>query len=785
MSILPLASMSAGHRLAMPMGARETGPVSALVAPPPDACPGVDRCYDLRIRYQEGRLRNPSIALDPNQPDVGYDRVRLRAYVGDVADAQGTPVSQFEFVAPQIELSPGQTFRLTLHNELPAVEDMEIPAFDADGNPTTVHCADNATSHNQPHCSHFNLTNMHTHGLWVSPDGNSDNVLLSIHPGVSFTYEYNVPEDHVAGTFWYHAHKHGSTAPQVSSGMAGALIIRGDRMPVQLGGLWQRGDLDVILPRPGMRKKRGPTFRERVMVFQQIAYACRYTRAEVDAILAANPGMENPPYVGRIKTVGDVLGAAWRCDPGDVGTLEPGPTPPGSPDQTFDQLTPASWPASGRYTAINGLVAQALRGPDAVVGQVERWRMIHGGVRSTIKVQVRKYNDPAAANAKTRFYYGGVKPEDRSKFMAENCTGAPVPVMGVATDGLTRPVMQERTDTWLQPGYREDILVSFPEPGWYCLVNTDVEDPDAVGGVAAPGVLISAVYVARARKGPPMVSPIEQIRATLAASANAVLPSGDAKTFVLSELSQDRLTAFTKHRPISDAELTPNLGQTVGFNLARVDGQLSFQIGGFEEVEGKVEEGQLPFTLVGAKSYEPTEVDRMLQLGAAEQWRLTSFAAGGHPFHIHVNPFQIMDIRRYLPYADCPGSRPPADPSDPCLDPSIDVSDPATWKDVSGPGDSASEQYAGLKGTWKDTLFTRQGYVLRFRTRYERYIGTFVLHCHILDHEDQGMMQNIRVAIPDGKGGLAPLMTDPGSHGPTPAPVPAAASAHRSVRSAR
>jgi L-ascorbate oxidase len=38
------------------------------------------------------------------------------------------------------------------------------------------------------------------------------------------------------------------------------------------------------------------------------------------------------------------------------------------------------------------------------------------------------------------------------------------------------------------------------------------------------------------------------------------------------------------------------------------------------------------------------------------------------------------------------------------------------------------------------------------RTRYRRYIGDFVLHCHILDHEDQGMMQNIRVALPGAEG---------------------------------
>ena len=82
---------------------------------------------------------------------------------------------------------------------------------------------------NNPHC--FNGTNLHSHGLWISPTGNGDNVLLSINPGVSFQYEYNIPPDHPAGTFWYHPHRHGSTALQVSSGMAGALIVRGDRLP--------------------------------------------------------------------------------------------------------------------------------------------------------------------------------------------------------------------------------------------------------------------------------------------------------------------------------------------------------------------------------------------------------------------------------------------------------------------------------------------------------------------------------------------------------------------------
>ncbi|MFD1692718.1 hypothetical protein ACFSHR_17775 [Azotobacter chroococcum] len=62
-----------------------------------------------------------------------------------------------------MELWPGETFRLTLHNELP------------DNDPS---CPQGEHDHNVPHC--FNNTNIHTHGLWVSPAGNSDNVHLKI-----------------------------------------------------------------------------------------------------------------------------------------------------------------------------------------------------------------------------------------------------------------------------------------------------------------------------------------------------------------------------------------------------------------------------------------------------------------------------------------------------------------------------------------------------------------------------------------------------------------------------
>jgi L-ascorbate oxidase len=144
---------------------------------------------------------------------------------------------------------------------------------------------------------------------------------------------------------------------------------------------------------------------------------------------------------------------------------------------------------------------------------------------------------------------------------------------------------------------------------------------------------------------------------------------------------------------------------------------------------------------VNGKPFDPNVINRTLMLGGVDEWTLQSDFVS-HPFHIHVNPFQIVRI----------------------LDPS--------GKDVSGPdaidnaGGTVDPQYRALKGVWKDTLWVKNlmqpsaakgKYTLVVRTRYQRYIGDYVLHCHILDHEDQGMMQIIRVALPDGAGGVTQM----------------------------
>ncbi len=67
--------------------------------------------------------------------------------------------------------------------------------------------------------------NLHTHGVHVSPKGNSDNVMLHMPAGMSNTYTYHIPKNMPQGAYWYHSHLHGLTTPHVYFGMAGLLEI--------------------------------------------------------------------------------------------------------------------------------------------------------------------------------------------------------------------------------------------------------------------------------------------------------------------------------------------------------------------------------------------------------------------------------------------------------------------------------------------------------------------------------------------------------------------------------
>src|SRR5690625_360966 len=109
-------------------------------------------------------------------------------------------------------------------------------------------------------------TNLHVHGLHVSPQDNSDNVLISIEPTEAFDYEYQLPPDHPPGVYWYHPHHHGTVADQLFGGLYGAIIVE-DPQPIPvtrerivvISDITMTGEDDIarVTPMEQMRGREG------------------------------------------------------------------------------------------------------------------------------------------------------------------------------------------------------------------------------------------------------------------------------------------------------------------------------------------------------------------------------------------------------------------------------------------------------------------------------------------------------------------------------------------------
>ena len=135
---------------------------------------------DLPQLYQsQNGLLEVDLEASERPVNIGSKEAYLLAYNGQVP-------------APRLEAKPGDKVRLHFTNNL-----------------------------EQP-------TNIHYHGLHIPITGNADNVFLKIDPGKKLTYEFQIPANHPAGTFWYHPHLHGLVAEQLFAGLAGLFIVRGE-----------------------------------------------------------------------------------------------------------------------------------------------------------------------------------------------------------------------------------------------------------------------------------------------------------------------------------------------------------------------------------------------------------------------------------------------------------------------------------------------------------------------------------------------------------------------------
>ena len=127
-------------------------------------------------------------------------------------------VYEKSYPGPTLMVCPGDTLKVAVRNNLTAAD---FPSYQASPDPHVSGLA--------------GVTNLHTHGFFVSPNPPQDDVFVEIQPGggpgtvggSTYDYRYDIPTDHRPGAYWYHPHVHTQTNVQASGGMVGAIIMRG------------------------------------------------------------------------------------------------------------------------------------------------------------------------------------------------------------------------------------------------------------------------------------------------------------------------------------------------------------------------------------------------------------------------------------------------------------------------------------------------------------------------------------------------------------------------------
>ena len=202
---------------------------------------------------------NPSGQF-PNPPELRakHHALSFTLHAGITKDGKNSFYFNGQPNAPTLRLSPGDQLRITYVNDLPAKPPEKCLAGP---------CMD--------------MTNLHFHGLTVSPQAPQDNVLdMMAMPGRSLHYTVNIPIDHPPGFYWYHTHPHGESYRQALDGMSGALLIEGiESYFPPLAGLPER--VLVVRGRSIVNDQQSADLRHRVELRSDVCSAEPETPEEI------------------------------------------------------------------------------------------------------------------------------------------------------------------------------------------------------------------------------------------------------------------------------------------------------------------------------------------------------------------------------------------------------------------------------------------------------------------------------------------------------------------------
>ncbi len=638
------------------------------------------------------------------------------------ADGHAAPQETEGLLVPVWHVEPGERLRITLQNQL----GIEGAACDD------------------------TRTNLHTHGLLVgpwtaaqSPFGKlGDFVLTDTLPsrcpgtppgphahgpaqGASAEYEILVPRSHPSGLFWYHPHSHGLSGRQVGGGMAGLIAV---------GKLSDYAQVVAARGAYTFSGRGASSIESHFLTLKDMQVGSDHAYVEdPDPTLCADSPDPNASRAG-------------KCTSKDGGT---------------------TW-----LFPVNGQLHPNIAVRPA--GQV--WRIGNTSPSATYRLALLAGDDPLCMQVLARdgvpvVETGGGAPDrvfeseiilmpgSRVELFAGyddalNLDGSRHTARGTACGrhGATAPATLDAELVTLgfdtgsnPPGTSPDDAVGDPWP-FIQLAGVQLQR-----GAAAPAG--SQMHVIRPVAATSPAATLRQrvmqaasparAAAPLAAAAHGCGPDGAPESKADPALGQIRVIWFGLNR--NDQVIPPTAPDRdpgdVKTWLGAEDDSDTFELA--NEVRDAVGNRLFPPGPVKLQVFDPARTDLCVRAGHREIWRLVNLTEETHNFHIHQSKFRVLDVhdpfdqlRHEAPWALSPDQAHDVYPV-----PKFGYVDIEIGFGAPSPGPK-QDPVGGL-------TYTRAEVGNR---PLPVQVGRFVFHCHILEHEDGGMMAIIEVLppVPDG-----------------------------------
>jgi FtsP/CotA-like multicopper oxidase with cupredoxin domain len=649
------------------------------------------------------------------------------------------------YLAPIVEAMPGDTVSARLVNML-----MPKP-----GNSGPNHGGAHAAMAGNP-------TNLHYfHGGIVTPNnarpkaaekGDGDNVYVLLQSGRdasgnpnSFDYKVPIPGEmeldarvlegagriaHPVGLNWYHSHMHGISAGQVAGGMSGLLSV---------------GEADANVKAACVKDPTDPNNPTKCL-------------NNVDSDTRDLKARTNVRYALMRDVALQVTKRPDQAD-GDTATLDPNfaalTFPPNTPCGVFK----ADGSGLDDNVKLRAGFCQRNPGPTLLFtlnGQRFPTITVEGGRNLLLRLGNLSSNIPYWLEL-TNEADGTVLP------LTLLSLDGVVPALPARPDQAAKPVQAlNNNDLLLMPAARAEIYVRNDEKPHDAIQNFVLRaKKHKVGSEEWPEVQLARIVLqpnAAASKTlvalnvPQAREFAQQLSAQVRAQEDESLPSGCVRDLNRASREFRRIT-FAAKAKASDGRM---FDWGVLTEIVKPDGtepkdQTKHIVDPAETIaqaDGKAvpfEEYVLPNGLVDwegkLKKHVCIKIDHDAHLGSHKQlWVLVNGTPTLHNFHIHQMKFRLATRRELQDeYSILPPESPHTCGTNPCAGPNYELYD-----------DSPPDLDPGATRRWHDTIpvppLKAVFVVMSFDAKQQ--IGRFVFHCHILKHEDSGLMAPIEVWEP-------------------------------------